>query len=121
MTEDEEEIAFEGDTGSNGSIMCSIAVAGREKVTKSFVCQGLPGHKVRTSIWFRFPDGRRDPVMARVYAYIDPSTGQGVMRLGMFSVDGAKREEIGTQLTWRTDVPIVDPLTPEELWKKSST
>lgn len=100
---DENDIGHSKADGS--SLSCRIHVdAGDRPFQRSASCAAVVGNAIRLVLSFGGTG-----VAARLLAYVDPLTGKAVIRMGMFDIsDNNRGHEIGDQIVWDSDEPIIE-------------
>ncbi len=102
---DESEIGVDSPDNGDG-IKCRVHVTSAGGAANRTVRIGaLPGNAVRVSI--SFGRSSKAKASARVLVFVDPLTGKGVVRMGMYDTSkSTSGRETGKQLVWETDTPV---------------
>lgn len=100
---DEESIGIDSPDGGDG-ITCRVgtttSTGGRSRTAR---IHAEPGNAIRVSVAFQGANKRnKSQESARILAFIDPITGAGVVRMGLYK----NGKEEGKQIVWQTDFPI---------------
>lgn len=101
---DEERIGTKGE----GRIAARVQADGQSRsFQQTSSVKAAPGSALRVSITARDGRSKRFGKTARILAFVDPLTGELVVRMGMWDVTrSTKGHEIGPQVVWRSDVPV---------------
>lgn len=101
----EDDIGIDSPDGGAG-ITCNVrANSNTRRIQRSTRASAEPGSTIRVSISFNSERGGKNS--ARILAYIDPITGKGIVRMGMFDTSSsAIGKEVGKQLVWETERPV---------------
>jgi hypothetical protein len=102
----EEDIGVEGEDG--GGLFARVQVDGSSRRYERRATAGLaPGSAIRVSIGARKGRGKGLGRVARILAYIDPLTGNLVVRMGMYDITKNRRgSEVGPQVVFTSDTPV---------------
>lgn len=99
----EEDIGIDSPDGGDG-LSCRVSTTtptgARRRHTQ---INAEPGNFIRVAVNFKGNGGgKKGGKTARILAYVDPLTGKGVIRLGLY--DGNK--EYNRQIMYETDIPV---------------
>ena len=105
VIDDEESLGVDSPDGGDG-IECQVRATRAGVGVRRHVRMGAnPGNAIRVSI--HFGGGGNSKNSARILVFVDPLTGKGIVRMGMFDLSKNRRgKEIGKQLVWETDTPV---------------
>lgn len=100
---DEDSIGIESADGGR-DLVCRVYVGGSEgrSFSRAVSTSGKPGRTIRCTLRLA-----GYPHTARLLAYVDPMTGQLVVRMGMLKKDKKGRtSEEDEQIVWTSDAPV---------------
>lgn len=104
--ESEDEI---GQTG-RGGLVCRTAVRGKnQSYFKQSSAELAPGSTIRVSVGANGRRSKNPKMVARILAFVHPTTGKLVVRMGMFDIAKSSHgRQSGPQVVWESDVPVYE-------------
>lgn len=103
--DDEESVGTKG----SGNLTATVQVHGSKRRFSNRASAKLEaGSVIRVSIVFGGKGSKTVKRAARILAFVDSVTGEGVVRMGMWDTSrSTKGSEVGPQVVWRSEVPVV--------------
>lgn len=104
--DDEESVGTKG----SGGLHCSVQVHGSQRRFSTRSSAKLaPGSIIRISVVASGKKGKALKRAARALVFVDSVTGELVIRMGMWDISSnTKGCEVGPQVVYRSDIPVVD-------------